>query len=406
MPRRPHQKSRNGCLGCKKRHVKCNEGRPECRNCLNTASICIYQNAAPASGPQSPAVHTNSSMSSLPSPAATNPAIASSYWSPASEQPSMGQGVVNMLHLELLHHAKSVGDSVDCFGISREECRSALEEVVQHGFKAPYLMHEFLSLAATHLSILRPRQSTFFRNQATELQTSALSMFNAEIQGKNGGDLSSDYFSRFVFSSILGAQMLYDTIAYRDGDFTNFVNDFVRYLRVTKGVTINIQGCWEQLHETSLRPFLEAGNRALAGGTESISPECERLSTLLDSADLGPSSKKAYQAALEFLQAAYHADRLAVEVDQDQSSSVLYGARTGVYAWSILVPVEYSELLLQRRPEALAILAHYAILLHRYRTSWLTGDGGRYMIEAITNFLGPYWEPWLATPNEELRNDP
>ncbi|KAH6720196.1 hypothetical protein BKA61DRAFT_231549 [Leptodontidium sp. MPI-SDFR-AT-0119] len=407
MPRRPHRKSRNGCLGCKKRHVKCNEGRPQCLNCMNAELTCVYQNKAPPSSSQSPAAVVNYSGSSLPSPAATSSAIPSSYWSPASDQPSLEHGVVNMLHLELLHHAKSVIDGLECFEITKEECDIAVKDIIQFAITTPYLMHEILSISATHLSTIRPAQSVFLRNQATELQTSALSIFNAKMQSASNDASPLDYVPRFVFSSLLGSHMLHDTIAYRDGDFTLFIENFVRYLHVTKGVTLNVQGNWDMLHETSLRPFLEAGATSLRGGSETFSPECEKLESLLKSADLGPTSAKAYEEALSHLKAAYYAHRRVAEMGLDvDPSTLLYGGRTGVYAWPILVSTEYAELVLQRRPEALAILAHYAVLLHWYRDSWMVGDGGRYLIEAITKHLGPYWEEWLASPNEEFRKDP
>lgn len=312
--------------------------------------------------------------------------------------------MVNMLHLELLIHARTVGDTMSSLEISREQCKNAAEEILRHALQTPYLMHEILSFSATHLSTLRPSQRSFLRNQATELQTSALSLFNASMQNTSRNDPSSDYVSRFVFSSLLGSHMLHDTILYRDGDFNAFIDDFVRFLHVTKGVTIHIKGSWEDLHETALKPFLVAGEKALHGGEVEFAPELENLEMLLKSADLGPTSAKAYENALRFLKAAYFADRQVAGSDfLLDGNSVLYGARTGVWAWPILVSSEYTELILQRRPEALAILAHYAILLHRYRNSWMIGDGGRYMIEAITKYLGPYWEPWLAAPNEELK---
>lgn len=59
---------------------------------------------------------------------------------------------------------------------------------------------------------------------------------------------------------------------------------------------------------------------------------------------------------------------------------------------------EFNELLVQKRPEALAILAHYAILLHWSRQLWVIKDGGEFLIKAIVKYLGSYWEPWMAYP--------
>ncbi|KAB8277208.1 hypothetical protein BDV30DRAFT_223783 [Aspergillus minisclerotigenes] len=48
--RRSHRKSRNGCKICKKRHLKCDEAKPECSNCLNHSVQCVY--ASPVSSSQ------------------------------------------------------------------------------------------------------------------------------------------------------------------------------------------------------------------------------------------------------------------------------------------------------------------------------------------------------------------
>lgn len=42
LSRRTHAKSRLGCLTCKRRRVKCNEGRPECASCKRLGLRCGY----------------------------------------------------------------------------------------------------------------------------------------------------------------------------------------------------------------------------------------------------------------------------------------------------------------------------------------------------------------------------
>ncbi|KAF3810095.1 hypothetical protein GCG54_00002546 [Colletotrichum gloeosporioides] len=41
-PRKGHTKSRNGCIGCKRRRVKCSERRPECEGCLRMGLVCEW----------------------------------------------------------------------------------------------------------------------------------------------------------------------------------------------------------------------------------------------------------------------------------------------------------------------------------------------------------------------------
>ncbi|KAH8175543.1 fungal zn(2)-Cys(6) binuclear cluster domain-containing protein [Sarocladium implicatum] len=46
--RRPHRKSRDGCAECKRRHIRCDKGRPACTNCTIAERACAYP-VAPSS---------------------------------------------------------------------------------------------------------------------------------------------------------------------------------------------------------------------------------------------------------------------------------------------------------------------------------------------------------------------
>lgn len=43
--RRTHQKSRAGCMTCKRRHLRCDEASPRCSNCIKHRSACYYPQA-------------------------------------------------------------------------------------------------------------------------------------------------------------------------------------------------------------------------------------------------------------------------------------------------------------------------------------------------------------------------
>ncbi|KDN66496.1 putative conserved hypothetical protein [Colletotrichum sublineola] len=45
--RKFHRRSKNGCSTCKKRHVRCDERKPLCTNCLQTGKDCIYPEPGP-----------------------------------------------------------------------------------------------------------------------------------------------------------------------------------------------------------------------------------------------------------------------------------------------------------------------------------------------------------------------
>lgn len=45
--RKFHNKSKNGCDNCKRRRVKCDEGKPACQKCLNMKLDCVYTPVQP-----------------------------------------------------------------------------------------------------------------------------------------------------------------------------------------------------------------------------------------------------------------------------------------------------------------------------------------------------------------------
>jgi hypothetical protein len=71
-------------------------------------------------------------------------------------------------------------------------------------------------------------------------------------------------------------------------------------------------------------------------------------------------------------------------------------------AWPVLISFEFLQMLRQRRPEALVILAHWAVFLHYHRDFWVFGDSGRFLLESTRKYLGTYWDDWMAWPMEVL----
>lgn len=47
MPRKGHKKSRAGCVTCKRRKVKCDEGTPGCGPCVRLGLNCLYPGSTP-----------------------------------------------------------------------------------------------------------------------------------------------------------------------------------------------------------------------------------------------------------------------------------------------------------------------------------------------------------------------
>lgn len=74
------------------------------------------------------------------------------------------------------------------------------------------------------------------------------------------------------------------------------------------------------------------------------------------------------------------------------------GSEPGVIAlrWMQSIPARFIELVRTRRPFALVLLAHFAVVLHSLRVHWWMGDWGMRVLEAIGHSLDPEWRPYLC----------
>jgi hypothetical protein len=250
-------------------------------------------------------------------------------------------------------------------------------------------MNEILSLSALHLSIVRPGQRDFYRHHSTQLQNYALSSFNNSPSQIN----DENYASIFLFAGILGLHMLCETLVYRENDFESFLDQFVQYIVLHRGVrTVIGGGRWQLLQQTSLRPLLELGER-MPSVEASLGPLCQTLLDRIKGLGHDENTTRTYQQAIQALQSAITATEN--RIPGANSVDVLI-------AWPVLVPREYIDLVAQRKAEALVILAHFGALVDTHKHSWVFCDGGQYLVDSISQYLGPQWEEWLHWPRQSL----
>ncbi|RAH60355.1 hypothetical protein BO85DRAFT_415613 [Aspergillus piperis CBS 112811] len=378
MPRRTHKKSRNGCLECKRRHIKCDEKQPICSNCRSSERSCEYAD------PFIRAAHSRSSKSSTPSPAGLVTSEIS-LRSPAHPSSLSDSPPVNMLHAELFFNL--VNYTLGSLSEGETGWLGA-PEVMRMVVSTPYLINQMLAMSALHLSIVHPENGEWYRRHAAHLQTHALEIYNQrrlEVNQESNVPL-------FLFSCILGMHTLCDVLVHREEtSFDTFIERFVRCLKLQMGIRVVISSTtWQSLRESILRKPLQDGAILFEWDTK-LGPECAGLLRLVEGAKLGDSITSTYRGAIQALQMSMNAALKA------SLKNVV-----GVTGWPVIVSPEYAEHLAMQRPEALVILAHYAVILYWHRHLWLFGDGGRFLIESISRHLGPSWAEWLEWPNRSL----
>ncbi|KAI2465972.1 hypothetical protein F4781DRAFT_445573 [Annulohypoxylon bovei var. microspora] len=384
--RRAHYKSRKGCKECKQRHVKCDEQRPICLQCSTLERPCSYAYLNPDHQT------TSDGASPMSVPAGSPPQLhfpSSPQESATQQQPLQ---VFNLGHLALLHHVETdmLKPPHTPFVADEKDARPLLDMILKAAFSTPFFMDELLAFAALHLGMLDSDivKKDHYHHQAVHLQTRALAIFNAT----NCDITEQNCTAYFLFSSFIGMHMLYDTVTNQTNS-PELLEGFIQFVGLYRGVGIVSSRSWHVIRNSELNSIfslIEAVERLNVPSEDC----CDRLLNLLLSAEerLGSSSYEACYDAVQILQWIFN--QYAVLPEPTNGHIIL--------AWPVRLPIKYLELLQSRQPEALVIMAYWAVLLHRGRNYWVFGQGGWLLIEAIFGFLGPSWDEWLAWPRQSL----
>lgn len=356
---------------------KCDEKRPVCSNCTTSERKCQYVDDDDASHTS----HKRGSTRSLSS----QPQL--SVVSPSDHQGLKTEhDAVNMQHAGLFYHLYT--ETFEPFRSEFPNVHFPFQSIFKEAVMAPYLMNELLALAAIHRSTLDPSEETFYLHQATEMQTHALSIFNATKPQVN----AETCVPLFLFSSILGLHEMCKTFIFRETEFEPFMEKFVRYLSLHQGVRAITSNSWQYLSESTLGPLLKQGESILPISA-SLGGICSQLQDHLKSADLPHEDIASCEQAISSLQSVFGA------APSDIQGRLSINA---ILAWPVILCQGYTDLLRRREPHALVILAHFGAVVHSRRDMWMCGDGGAFMVNLISQHLGNEWSDWLDWPIQAI----
>ncbi|SCO92611.1 uncharacterized protein FRV6_16739 [Fusarium oxysporum] len=150
-------------------------------------------------------------------------------------------------------------------------------------------------------------------------------------------------------------------------------------------------GTWASLLETEHCDMIQNG--AVLANRLGNSGHTSLLRLLIrDSLALDEIEKKSCEEALARVQWVFTAH------DQTGLEGALSDCFCMVFSWPLAVSPEFVGLLEKRKPEALLVLANFAVLLHWCRHHWIFGQVGYCLLESIVSGLGQEWDRWLHWP--------
>ncbi|QIW98133.1 hypothetical protein AMS68_003651 [Peltaster fructicola] len=253
-------------------------------------------------------------------------------------------------------------------------------------FNVSYLLQTMLGVSALHLSLEASDKASLYKHAATVLQSQALEEFNTGVLDNVNAENVLDVL---LFQHLTALHVFCDTFTSLYVDFGEFLDKLVGCIQLLRGVNSVVQSWWQVLSRTELGVVMEKSD-AHQNSPHKDGEECLPLFAMLDGADLSAQSIETCRSSARQLQSYFDAEN---DLDEQAMSST-----NMLFAWLITASPEYTILLQQRRPEALVILAFYAILLHRRRESWAVANSGRNLLRQIKEYLGNTWRSCLAWP--------
>ncbi|KAL6237971.1 hypothetical protein BDW75DRAFT_202714 [Aspergillus navahoensis] len=189
--RRAHKKSRNGCLICKGRRVKCDERKPSCLRCENYGALCVYASSSTSplssrSGGGTSSTTTSANRSTPPNRTLASLSIL-----------DMVSQVRNALSNDLALAPCTIGNRDEALNLAVDSFRffvtyslnnvstPLIQKVMRHemvhiAFDTPYLMYTLLGCGILHMNRISPPNESreigeaYFWQRAVQLYSAAL----------------------------------------------------------------------------------------------------------------------------------------------------------------------------------------------------------------------------------------
>ncbi|KAF1988318.1 hypothetical protein K402DRAFT_374176 [Aulographum hederae CBS 113979] len=373
MMRKSHKKARTGCINCKQRKVKCDEQRPSCANCVRRSTLCVY-----SSHNGSPSAESPDSLGVLPNGTFAIPRNPQDY-TPHS---------LHMLDLELLHNfTVSTCYTLSHNAVSKDVWRV---EVPKLAFSNEFVMRGILAFSSLHLSYSRKDKSDFFLQYANRTHDLALREATILLSNINKDNCCALYtFSALSCMYAMSApKNMEDLISVGQ---TGLEEWFILF----RGTRAIIESSIDTLIAGPMAPVFRLGLRRqeLRGISEPQTHYLDNLrETVLDPCD-DPATKAIYTNIVDELERTFAVVE-AFNTPAPESSDI--------FIWIWMLSEEYIQLLRERTPEALAILAHYCILLKKLDGWWWMESFNKRLIRLIYYSLHQEHRQWIRYPIEEI----
>jgi hypothetical protein len=265
------------------------------------------------------------------------------------------------------------------------------EHTVRLGFKHDFLLRGVLAVAAYHLGFHRPDRKAEFEVVASNHQNLALASFSETLADVN----ESNCHALFTFSCLIIVMAFASNNKAKPSDFNTEV---LQWFYLLRGASIVLRMHSEAIKSSFLKPLMDEMVNTQSTPSHEI-PGAEHITDLFRICNISGHERETSQAYTHAITSLLSTFTHTYMCRISGKGTVLPG-----FVWPINLPAEFVDLLSEKQPEALLILAYYCIIVYwgeqgQYDT-WFLKGWSRYMLETIKDLLPVSWHEHLEWPNE------
>ncbi|KAI9045306.1 Zn(II)2Cys6 transcription factor domain-containing protein [Aspergillus affinis] len=366
--------------------LQCDERQPKCTNCLNRNTECVYASrevdwVPPSQSERSSSRHKSPAASSTPS---------SSGWMGGSD-PLPQASDPNISDMELLLQWCSSTYAT----MAHDQRFEHLYQYVlpKEGLEYPFVLHGLLALSALHIARASdPASNTRYFSIALEHQNRALALFRPVISSIN----RDNSHTIFAFASLLLQLAFAMSPCSPLIETHDSVEDLIQVFKLCRGLREIVAASWHWVKEGKLADvFTQVDDSKQWPLPETTEAAMSQLKYFNESRgrQFVDHDADCYNAAIDHL-------KDMMEIYQGKPHRVELAMR-----WPFGLESKYLNLLRERDPMALAILAHYCLVLHHFRHHWWLEGWSIRVAQSIWDQLHESWKPYVSWVIKEVGLD-
>jgi hypothetical protein len=293
--------------------------------------------------------------------------------------------------LELMHHYTAYTSLTIADFVSLDHIWQSV--IPTAALSHPFLMYGILALAALHIAHDRPQVKDSYTPVALQYYNAAIASFRSALKKVSADNCTA----LFGFSSILIVLSFAFAQSPSPAQNQNPVDELVQIFTLLQGVRVVLQSATPWISSGPLSPLLRRNDALPSGATRNaihmprdLDDALIRLQGYSERTYETVDSHEMYNQTIQSLR------NCREEIEANQ------GDRAAAINWLVFLESSYVASLKDRQPLALAILAHYGVVLNGFQGSWFVQGLGTRVIEAVHLSLSERWKPLVHWPMEQV----